>query len=378
MKIIHIGLVSSYTEGMKYQENYLPDINVERGHDVIFVTNSSKYEEGVLVDIPEGTKILENGLKLIRVKYDFVLFSLFSRKIQKVKTLKRILEDFSPDSIMYHGVCGYELLDVAEYVKTHPETLFYIDSHEDFSNTAKTWLSKMFYKYIHGYFVKKALPYANKILYIGEYSKIYLKEMYNIPDDKLEFYPLGGIITTEEEQGLDRKRLTEQYNIPDNAIIFMHSGKLDALKKTVELLSAFNSIENDNIFMFIFGAMPDETREEITRLIDENERISFLGWKSGDDIISLLNAADVYCQPGSPSATSQVALCCGCAEIVNPVISYTVMYEDDVLYVENTEQIKTQIEKLTDYETMLEYKKRGYERAKEILDYTKLAERYLY
>mgnify|MGYP006900170354 CR=1 FL=1 len=76
-------------------------------------------------------------------------------KIQKVTKLRALLEEIQPDTILYHGVCGYELMDVAQYVKEHPNVLFYADSHEDFNNTARTRIAKLCYKYIHGYFLKK-------------------------------------------------------------------------------------------------------------------------------------------------------------------------------------------------------------------------------
>lgn len=377
MRILHIGLPNGFTEGMQYQDNFLTDYNIMAGHNVIYVTCTKKFEKGEIVDTEEEDITLDNGLRLIRYKYDSLLFSLLTEKIQKVRKLRGVLQDFQPDSIMYHGVCGYELLDVANYVKRNPETLFYVDSHENFGNTARTRLSKFAYKYIHGGFVKKALPYVKKILYLDEDCRLYLKEMYNIPDDKLEFYPLGGIIQSKDAQEEARKHLLKRYNLPEDAIIFMHSGKMVKEKKTANLLRAFRNLSEKNIYMFIFGSVPDECKEEIMGLIDSDERVFYLGWKSGDEITELLNAADVYCQPGTPSVTSQVALCCGCAEIVYPIISYKLMYEDSVLFAETDNEILLQLQKMTNQSILNKYKEKGYQKACKILDYKKIAERYL-
>lgn len=378
MKILHIGLVSYYTEGMTYQENYLPDINAEDGHEVIFVANATEYRDGKLVYTGEKDYILQSGVRLIRYKYDSVGPKLLTNKIQKVSRLKKLMEEFKPDSIMFHGVCGYELMDVAKYVKVHPETLFYVDCHEDFDNTARTWLSKMFYKYIHGFFIKKSLPKINKILYIGEISRVYLKEMYRIDDNKLEFYPLGGIVSSKEDQIKCREDLIKEYGLKDDSTIFMHSGKLDPLKKTADLLRAFSTLDKDNIFLFIFGSIPSETEKEIKELIEKDNRVMFLGWKSGDEVTRLLNAADVYVQPGSPSATSQVAMCCGCAEIVRPTISYKLLYNESVLYADNYDELVEKLKLICDRKLLSSYKDKANECASTVLDYSKLANRYLH
>ena len=192
MKVLHIGLVSSFTEGMKYQENYLTDENLRAGHEVMFISNTAKYINGILTETEEEDIILKNGLRLVRLKYDFILCDFFTRKIQKVNRLMSYIEEFKPDTILYHVLCGFELMHVADYVRKNPKTLFYVDSHEFFGNTARTFIAKMAYKYIHGFFIHRAFSVIKKILYICEDSRLFLKEMYKIPDEKMELFPLGG------------------------------------------------------------------------------------------------------------------------------------------------------------------------------------------
>lgn len=377
MKVLHIGLCSHFTDKMQYQDNILPEMNIKQGHDVTYISDVYEYKEGVLVETDECDIVLDNGLRLIRVRYDKVINSLITKKIQKARKIIQYINEIQPDSILYHGVCGFEMMDVARYVKSHPNVLFYMDSHEDFGNTARSRVAKLFYKYVHGHFVKKALPYVNKILYLGEDCKYFLKEIYNISESILDFFPLGGIIQSKEEQKEAKKELTRQFNILEDTIVFMHSGKMIPEKKTTNLIRSFSKITKPNIALFIFGSVPEEYKKEFFTLIGKDDRIRYLGWKKGKEIINLLNAADVYCQPGTPSATSQVALCCGCAEIICPTISYRIIYENAVLYAENDEELFKQLVYITDKNVLSEYKEKGFSRACEILDYYKLAERYL-
>lgn len=377
MTILHIGLLSYYTEGMLYQDNILPQMNIQDGHKVVFVSNASKYVNGVLQSVDEEDIVLDDGMRLIRLNYDYVINRFITNKIQKVSKLKKILEEVKPDVILYHGLCGYELMDVACYSKKNNVT-FYVDSHEDFINTAKTAVSKLAYKYIHGYFIKKALPQIKKVLYITAETKDYLVDMYGLPDEKMELYPLGGIIKSKDRQNEQRNRLLEQYDLPEDAIILSHSGKLSKEKKTIELIKAFSSVISEKLVLFIIGSVPESERQCFNELIANDKRIRYLGWKNGQELLDILCGTDVYLQPGSQSATSQVALCSGCALVVAPTRSYKQLYEDSVLYVDGIDKLKELIEQIKENESLVEeYKRMGYDLALKKLDYAILSRVYL-
>ena len=69
MNILHIGLSSYYTEDMTYQENLLAHQNVLDGHTVTFISNSSKYVDGIIRDVGKQDLLLPDGMRLIRLKY---------------------------------------------------------------------------------------------------------------------------------------------------------------------------------------------------------------------------------------------------------------------------------------------------------------------
>lgn len=377
MKIMHIGLLSHFTEGMSYQDNLLSEMNLLEGHEVVFITNTSKYLNGKLVECGEEDILLSNGLRLIRLSYDYIFNKFISNKIQKVKKLKHYLYEFNPDSIMYHGVCGYELMTVAKYVRNHPQVLFYVDSHEDFNNTAKSVVAKISYKIIHGHFIKKARKEIKKILYLSSETKFFLQNMYGIPDNELEFYPLGGIIQNSLAQEKAKRKLLEKYSLTADTVICAHSGKLDQLKRTKELLTAFSSVKTNKLFLIIFGSIPSEQKNIIEPLIAGDNRIVFEGWKNNVESIEILSGVDVYCQPGTQSATSQIALCCGCMEMVYPHESYKDFYKDNVMYIKTENDIRTAFQNIVDnYDLVLLYKNKSMIFATNNLSYELLAKRY--
>lgn len=376
MKILHIGLLSHFTEGMLYQDNVLSDMNAKAGHEVTFITDTYCYKSGKLVQVPETDYVMENGVRLIRLCYDKIVNQFVSSKIQKVKKLSPLLESIAPDTILYHGACGYELMDVARYVESHPETLFYIDSHEDFHNTARNFISKCAYKYIHGIFLRKAIPVAKKVLFLSLETKEYLQTMYCLSDEILEFFPLGGIILSQEERETARKKLITNYRLREDTIICTHSGKLIKEKRTIDLLEVFENIRDERLQLFIFGSIPENRKSKLMPLIERDERIHFLGWKNEKEMLSILAGTDLYCQPGTQSATFQVALCCGCATMVYPYSSYKVVLKDNGYYAANMTDIRTVLEKITEVPEELEnMKKKSIKVAGEYLDYKKIAAR---
>lgn len=375
---MHIGLLSHYTDGMIYQDNCLAEENAKNGHDVTFITDIYKYENGKLIKAKEEDTVLDSGVRLIRIKYDFIINEFITNKIQRVRKLRALLEDIKPDSIMYHGVCGYELMDVADYVKKHSNVLFYVDSHEDFNNTARTIIAKWAYKYIHGIFVSKSRKYIKKVLYISLETRKYLEDMYAFSDQELEFYPLGGVVQNDICRNEARQWLIHQYNLKDDAIICAHSGKLDSFKKTDELLRAFSRIEDERLAMIIFGAISDEQKKILEPLIEADVRVHFVGWKSGKESINILRGVDLYCQPGGQSVTAQTALCCGCAEMLYPHPSYKKFFGDIALYIKNEQELEEKLNVICSDNNLLDHLKRqSVNFANKHLSYKKMAERYL-
>ena len=377
MKVLHIGLISCFTEGMLYQDYVLSDMNCKDGHDVTYIANTEKYVNGTLVKVDESDSILSNGLRLIRLNYDYFFNNLVTKKIQKCRRIKSYLNEIRPDTILYHGCCGYELIDVANYIKDNPGTLFYVDTHQDFNNSSTTILSKLVNRFIHGFFVKKAAPYITKFLSISLESTAYLQRMYNIPNDSIEEFPLGGIPLTEKEQDDYKSQITKEYKLDSNTILLGHSGKLSRGKKTIDLIKALSMINDERFRLIIFGSIPDGD-VELVQAIKNERKVIFVGWKSDKEQHKLLGAIDLYCQPGTQSATAEMAACDGCALMLARHPSYLSLYEDNAFYAESVEEMFDLFNKISaDYSTLMIMKKKSRIMAKEKLDYQKLSRLYL-
>ena len=199
MKIVHICLASSFTEYMSYQDNLLPYQNKIDGHTVTVISNCNKFLDGKIVFTEPEERILDSGIMLIRLKYDNVINPYISEKVRKVKGLYKLLCELEPDVILFHGLAGWELLTAAKYKRKHPKIKLYVDSHEDAHNSATNFLSKqILHKVFYKTIIKKCIPYIDIVLYVSMEVLDFIVDIYRIPKDKIEFYPLGGTIIEEE------------------------------------------------------------------------------------------------------------------------------------------------------------------------------------
>lgn len=377
MVILHIGLASSFTDGMSYQDNILPAINFKDGHEVIYISNCNKYVNGKLIETDEEDIITEDGFRLIRLKYDKIINKFISSKFRKIKKLYSIIENIKPDVILFHGLASYEIINVSKYVHKNPNVKLYVDSHVDNNNSGTNWLSlnllhKLFYKWCNNI----ALTEIDKILYLSEEVKDFLINVYKLPKEKMEFYPLGGIIFSDHDRLKNRNEKRNELNIREDEILLVHSGKMDKLKRTIDILKAFKSIKSDRLKLAIIGSFSDDVKGNVMPMINTDERIFFLGWKEADELMKYLCASDLYIQPGSQSATMQNAICCGSPIILYPHKSYKVYVKGNGYFVESVEDmINIFNDILNNPYKIQEMRNNSLELAKELLDYKKLAAR---
>lgn len=377
MNILHVSIACHYTENMTYQDNQLSEQNALDGHAVTVISDCFKHEGSKIVKIPEEDTILDNGIRLIRVEYDLIIHPLISSKIRKVNKLYKIIKDIKPDVILFHGAAGYEMLTVAKYKKNNPKIKLYVDSHQDFHNSGTFWLSKVIqYKLFNRYIVNNIKGIVDKFLYISYESKDFLKIIYGLEDDKLEFYPLGGNIIEEVDKNQFSNEIRAQHGYTNNDILVLHTGKLAPSKKTKDLILAFKSVTDPHLKLIIVGSIPIDYSQILSDLIQSDERINFVGWKNSNEFKKYLCAADLYFQPGTQSATMQNAICCGTPVALAPYSSHEPYLKGNGFYIKSVEEYINVFKKISQDPNLLKkMSKSSYEIARDILDYRMLAAR---
>lgn len=377
MKILHICLTSHYTEGMTYQDNLLPLYNYRDGHQVTIISNCSKYDKGKLVETPEEDTILNSGIRLIRKKYVQIFGKKISDKIIRIKGLYELIDNIKPDVILFHGVSGWEVLTVTRYKKNNPKTKLYFDCHADFNNSAKNWLSRnILHRSFYRIIFNKARPVADKIFYLSFECSLFLKELYRINDSEMEFFPLGGEVVEANIKNDYSKEIRSRHNFKSDDILLMHSGKLDQGKRTELIILALKKNPDPRLKLLIAGSMPNETKDILRSLIEQDERITYLGWLDDKALKKHLSAADIYIQPGTQSATLQTAICCGTAVAIYPHPSHKPYLNGNGYWIRDQSDIEKLLQEITTPQNQLtSMKTASYAIAHNLLDYKIIASR---
>jgi len=331
MRIAHLCLSCFYIDGFSYQENELVAQNVADGHDVFVIASTETYgTDRRLAYVEPNDYIGADGARVIRLPYSNLFPHSLARKLRVHPGVLSLLEDIKPDVILFHGLCGFELLTASNYKQLHPEIRLYVDSHEDFNNSARSLASKYllhlgFYRPI----LHRSLDSIDKILCISVDTINFVRDFYRIPAEMLEFFPLGGKFLEDHDYEELRRIIRTQLAVPGQGTVFVQTGKIDRTKKLVESLRAFTALENPEFRFFVAGHLQDDIAKDVHALLRADERIRFLGWKTPDELRALLCAADVYVQPGTQSATMQMSLCCRCAVILDDVPSHRPFIDDN-------------------------------------------------
>lgn len=379
MKILHLCLANFYIDNYAYQENILPRINHEDGHDVRILASTETFVDNVHLGYVEPSEyVTEYGVPIKRLPYKKVGNRFVTHKFRAYPHLYEEIAAFAPDVILCHGLQFWSVRDVIRYKKDHPQVKLYADTHTAAYNSGTSWLSlHILHRLYYRYLTQKALPYLERYFYIGEGEREFSARNYNIPDGLMEFYPLGGTLLSDEEYSAMRAKRRTELGLGEDDRLYVHSGKLDALKRTDELLRAFSAVDDPHAVLAVIGSISEDRRSVLLPLIEADKRIRYLGWRTGEELQEYLCAADLYCQPGSVSATMQNAICRNTPVMSYPHLPYTERLDYGQFFWVKTqadmEQGFTQVK--ADPTLLVPMTANSRRCAEELLDYRKLAAR---
>lgn len=380
MKIAHLCLSCFYIDGRTYQENELIREHVLQGHDVQVIASTENLNaDGKLTYEAPSSYIGAEGAKVTRLPYSKIFPQKLSRKLRIHPGVFKALESFSPDAILFHGLCGWEILTAAKYKRAYPDTILYADSHEDWNNSARSFLSReILHKRFYGPVLRRAQRDIEKLLCISLETIDFVEEVYKIPRSRLEFFPLAGHPLSSEAYGKLRSEQRSILKVNNKHIIFVQSGKLTRRKKLLETLQAFSIVDDPRFRLYIAGVLTDDIRSQAEKMIAADDRIKFVGWQSPEQLTAFLAAADIYLQPGTQSVTMQNSLCAHCAVILDDVKSHSIYMRGNGWLLNSEFSLKQAFTQVSECSNALS--KMGgasYEIAREMLDYKVLAQRVL-
>lgn len=382
MKIAHICLSNYYMDNRAYQENELVEEHARQGHEVLVIASTQVINTERRREFVEpGRYRNAQGIEIIRLAYHQLIPHVLAKSLRVHRGVYELLEEFRPDSILFHGMCGWELVTVSMYKKANPDVKFYVDTHTDFINSARGIISKWILHFLYyRAIVHRSLPYIDKILCVSRLTEVFARDFYNIPQGKLEFYPLGGHPVSDKEYNYLRNKMRLALEVAPNDVVVIQTGKQSADKKIIETLKAFVRISDPSFKLFIVGSLLEDVREEAFKIIQADKRICYLGWRTPSELRAILCASDIYMQPGSQSATMQTSLCCRCVPVLASIEGHEIYVENDNGWlVSSEEDVYSVLSRISSEKDRLPSWKAASESfARDKLDYAALANRVLF
>lgn len=378
MKVLHLCISSFFNDGMLYQENQLIQEHLRLGHEVLVVASTEIFDErGHITYTDAKDYIGAEGARVIRLPYRRWLPHAVARRVRSYPGVRAILDQFAPDVIMFHGSSAWELLTAARYVRDNPKTVFHIDSHADAINSGRGWVSKeILHRRFYAPILRHAMSASGPLLCVSLSVMDFARQVYHIPTERLEFYPLGGRILDTSLRLSKRAAVRQRLGLTESQILIVQSGKQNWQKKLPQSLLSLAQVENPNLRLVIAGVLQDDIKAEVETLIAADPRVTFLGWQESGELTDLLCAADVYLQPGTQSATMQHSLCCGCAVILDAIAGHAPYVDGNGWLVKTEADLTAALAKLTEIDVSA-YRAASLLLSERMLDYTRLAARIL-
>jgi 1,2-diacylglycerol 3-alpha-glucosyltransferase len=314
MKILHCCLAAFYIDNYSYQENILPKFHNKQGYDVRILASTETYNSNVeLSYIEPCSYTTPDDISITRIGYIKWLPKTVARKLRIYKSVKQNLYAFKPDVIFIHDCQFLSILTFSKYAKKNKVTI-YIDSHTDFVNSAKSWISKnILHRIIYKYCAKKIESYTTKFYGTLPLRNEFLKEVYAIDPKKIELLPFGAddsLFDWNDKQKI-RKELRNQLNISENDFVFITGGKIDRRKNIHLLLKVWNELKQDNKLshtkLILFGKPNKEMKSKVEHLI-KGQDIIYIDWLASKEIHKYFFASDLALFPGTHSVLWEEAV----------------------------------------------------------------------
>ena len=314
MRILHTCLANFYIDNYSYQENIIPKIHKQLGHDVYILASTETYiNKTKLGYISPRTYINENGITVSRIPYVNWLPGKLKRKLRIYNGINDILNKFKPDIIFLHDSQFLSINVFAKYAKKN-KVRIYADSHTDYINSGRNWLSKnILHRIIFRYCAKQIEQHVTWFYGTLPLRNDFLHTEYGVDRDKIKLLPFGADDTlfNRFDKLKIRNQIRRELNFSDNEIIIITGGKIDERKKIHILLSAFDKFTKKypgvKLKLLIFGK-PNSEMDHIFDDYINNSKIIHLDWLNAGNIYKYFLSADLAFFPGTHSVLWEEAI----------------------------------------------------------------------
>lgn len=304
MKILHCCLACFYIDNFSYQENILPRYHKRLGHTVKIVASTESFDKnGNLTYVEAGEYLNEDEIPVVRLPYVTYLPTKMARKLRRYIGLKEQLQVFAPDFIFIHDVQFLDI-DIFKDYANQNKVQIVADCHADFSNSARSFLSKyVLHGIVYKHCAKQIEPYVSKFYGVLPARVDFLKTVYKLPPEKCELLVMGAEddLVNKASKPDVYNAIRAQYGIANDDFLVMTGGKIDAWKtQTLLLMEAVRNITNPKVKLIVFGSVTDDLKERVQTLSD-GKKVQYIGWLQSAQSYEYFAMAQLVVFPGRHS-----------------------------------------------------------------------------
>lgn len=304
MKILHCCLAQFYVDDYGYQENVLPRMHQLQGHDVTILASTETFKNNIRLGyLKPSLYTTKDGIPVKRIPYVWWLPHSIAKKLRIYPDIFEFLSNLRPDVIFIHDVQFLSILQIRKYAQLHGNVRIYVDGHADYINSARNWLSKhVLHQVIYRFCAQSILPFTKKFYGVLPARVDFFKEIYKIPEDKVELLVMGGDLT---EIDFDQKSsikdlIRARHQIDSDDFVIITGGKIDSQKNTKLLIQAVHDIQNPKIKLIVFGKINDDYLDSLNFSLN-SPNIRYVGWLSQKWISNYFLASNLAFFPGTHS-----------------------------------------------------------------------------
>ena len=213
--------------------------------------------------------------------------------------------------IFIHGLCSLIPSQAVRYKKKNPDTILVADNHQDKDNTIQNGLPGVLLKFWRMRW-RTWVKYFNHIYGTTSWRCDFAVETFGINDDKIDTLLLG--VDTDNlssDKDFVRHEIRVSLNIAPDDFVFIHGGKMNKDKMTLEVMRAFSAIEVPNTKLLLFGSVTDDIKNTFDEMLLKDPRIIYTGYIASKDVHKYFYAADFSLFPGLHSVLWEEAMGCG-------------------------------------------------------------------
>jgi glycosyltransferase involved in cell wall biosynthesis len=216
-------------------------------------------------------------------------------------TLISEIKNWKPNAVLVIGWSYKSHLKCLRYFKGKLPVLFRGDSTLlDEKSGIKKVIRRLFLKYVYSF-----IDYA---LYVGSNNKKYFLA-HGLKEKQLRFAPhaIDNNRFSKNEYEVQAMEWRRDLGIPNNSCVLLFAGKLEPKKDPELLLSLYDKISNENVYVIFVGNGPLE--KYLKEKAKGKERIIFLDFQNQQKMPVVYRLADVFILPSKgPGETWGLAL----------------------------------------------------------------------